>query len=98
MNAQSHRLGTGALRVGTASTWEPQILADPRNPNMKDIVNAKIKFREPYRPFAPSVIAECAEKYFELPQAQCHDSRKVHAVCGAGSDNQQEQRAGDHPR
>ena len=58
--------------------WGPRalgnrsILADPRNPEMKDIVNAKIKFREPYRPFAPSVLAECAEKYFDLSQAQCH--------------------------
>jgi carbamoyltransferase len=39
---------------------------------MKDIVNAKIKFREPYRPFAPSVLAECAETYFELPRAAQH--------------------------
>ena len=39
---------------------------------MKDIANAKIKFREPYRPFAPSVLAECAETYFELPQAVRH--------------------------
>ncbi len=39
---------------------------------MKDIVNAKIKFREPYRPFAPSVLAECAERYFELPDAARH--------------------------
>ena len=55
--------------------WGPRalgnrsILADPRNPEMKDIVNAKIKFREPYRPFAPSVLAECAEAYFDLPGA-----------------------------
>jgi carbamoyltransferase len=39
---------------------------------MKDIVNAKIKFREPYRPFAPSVLAQYAEKYFELPDAARH--------------------------
>ena len=39
---------------------------------MKDIVNAKIKFREPYRPFAPSVLAEDAEKYFELNGAPRH--------------------------
>jgi carbamoyltransferase len=39
---------------------------------MKDIVNAKIKFREPYRPFAPSVLAECAEKYFDLSGATKH--------------------------
>lgn len=58
--------------------WGPRalgnrsILADPRNPQMKDIVNTKIKFREPYRPFAPSVLAECAEAYFDLPNAVHH--------------------------
>lgn len=39
---------------------------------MKNIVNAKIKFREPYRPFAPSVLAEQAETYFELSNATKH--------------------------
>jgi len=35
---------------------------------MKDVVNTKIKFREPFRPFAPTVLAESSEDYFELPQ------------------------------
>jgi carbamoyltransferase len=39
---------------------------------MKDIVNTKIKFREPYRPFAPSVLANRAEEFFELPNAAEH--------------------------
>src|SRR5260370_33901611 len=58
--------------------WGPRalgnrsILGDPRNANMKDIINTKIKFREPYRPFAPSVLAECAEAYFDLPNAAQH--------------------------
>ncbi len=58
--------------------WGPRalgnrsILADPRRADMKDIVNTKIKFREPYRPFAPSVLAEAAEKYFDLPSAAHH--------------------------
>jgi carbamoyltransferase len=58
--------------------WGPRalgcrsILADPRSTAMKDVVNTKIKFREPYRPFAPSVLAESAEKYFELPEAMRH--------------------------
>jgi len=58
--------------------WGPRalgnrsILGDPRNANMKDIINTKIKFREPYRPFAPSVLAECAEAYFDLPNAARH--------------------------
>lgn len=60
------------------SEWGPRalgnrsILADPRNPAMKDIVNSKIKFREPYRPFAPSVLTERAECYFDLPEASLH--------------------------
>ena len=62
----------GRFEWGPRALGNRSILADPRNPGMKDIVNAKIKFREPYRPFAPSVLAECAEKYFDLPQAQCH--------------------------
>ena len=62
----------GHFEWGPRALGNRSILADPRNPEMKDIVNAKIKFREPYRPFAPSVLAERAEKYFDLPQAQCH--------------------------
>ena len=58
--------------------WGPRalgcrsIIADARRADMKDIVNTKIKFREPYRPFAPSVIAEAAERYFDLPNACSH--------------------------
>jgi carbamoyltransferase len=53
--------------------WGPRalghrsILADPRRADMKDIVNTKIKFREPYRPFAPSVLAERVGDYFDTP-------------------------------
>jgi carbamoyltransferase len=62
----------GRFEWGPRALGNRSIIADPRNPEMKDIVNAKIKFREPYRPFAPSVLAECAEKYFELPKATEH--------------------------
>jgi carbamoyltransferase len=63
----------GRFEWGPRALGARSILADARNPEMKDIVNAKIKFREPYRPFAPSVLAECAEAYFELPDAAQHD-------------------------
>ena len=59
----------GRFEWGPRALGSRSILADPRNPDMKDIVNTKIKFREPYRPFAPSVLAESVEKYFELPNA-----------------------------
>ena len=59
----------GRFEWGPRALGNRSILADPRNSEMKDIVNSKIKFREPYRPFAPSVLAEKAEDYFELPDA-----------------------------
>jgi carbamoyltransferase len=59
----------GRFEWGPRALGNRSILADPRNPEMKDIVNSKIKFREPYRPFAPSVLAERAEDYFDLPRA-----------------------------
>jgi len=62
----------GRFEWGPRALGNRSILADPRNPEMKDIVNSKIKFREPYRPFAPSVLAEDAETYFDLPAAPTH--------------------------
>jgi carbamoyltransferase len=53
------------------SEWGPRalgnrsILADPTHPDMKNIINAKIKRRESFRPFAPSVLAEKVGEYFE---------------------------------
>ena len=46
---------------------------------MKDIVNIKIKFREPFRPFAPSVIQEECEKYFDIFQDIALASKSVDA-------------------
>jgi len=46
------------------------ILASPVKKEMKEVVNVKIKFREPYRPFAPVVIAEKANIYFELEKKE----------------------------
>jgi carbamoyltransferase len=52
--------------------WGPRalgnrsILADPRRESMKDIINIKIKFREPFRPFAATVLAKQAEGLFEF--------------------------------
>jgi len=62
----------GRFEWGPRALGSRSILADARNAEMKDIVNARIKFREPYRPFAPSVLAECAETYFDLPNATRH--------------------------
>jgi len=62
----------GRFEWGPRALGSRSILADPRRPEMKDLVNTKIKFREPYRPFAPSVLAERAEEIFEMPKARNH--------------------------
>jgi len=59
----------GRFEWGPRSLGNRSILADPRSNKMKDLVNTKIKFREPFRPFAPSALAEITESYFELPNA-----------------------------
>ena len=41
------------------------ILADPRNPNIKEIINKKIKRRENFRPFAPSILKDQVKNWFE---------------------------------
>jgi carbamoyltransferase len=62
----------GRFEWGPRALGHRSILADPRQPDMKDIVNTKIKFREPFRPFAPSALVERAEEYFVLPGAERH--------------------------
>lgn len=62
----------GRFEWGPRALGNRSIIADPRRPEMKDIVNTKIKFREPYRPFAPSVLVEYAEEYFEIPDIKKH--------------------------
>ncbi len=62
----------GRFEWGPRALGNRSIIADPRRAGMKDIVNVKIKFREPFRPFAPSVLAERAEEYFALPEAARH--------------------------
>jgi len=62
----------GRFEWGPRALGNRSILADPRRAAMKDIVNVKIKFREPYRPFAPSVLAERAADFFELDDPPRH--------------------------
>jgi carbamoyltransferase len=56
----------GRFEWGPRALGNRSILADPRTEKMKDIVNIKIKFREPFRPFAPAVLNEQAEQLFDL--------------------------------
>jgi carbamoyltransferase len=57
----------GRMEFGPRALGARSLLADPRNPKMKEIINAKVKFREAFRPFAPSVLKERATEYFDMP-------------------------------
>jgi carbamoyltransferase len=55
----------GRMEFGPRALGHRSIVADPRRTDMKDILNARIKQREPFRPFAPSLLAEAAGDWFE---------------------------------
>ncbi len=55
----------GRMEWGARALGARSILADPRNDKMKDILNARIKRREPFRPFAPSILEEHVHEYFD---------------------------------
>ncbi len=55
----------GRMEFGPRALGARSILADPTRPEMKDRLNARVKYREEFRPFAPSVLAERAGDYFE---------------------------------
>ena len=55
----------GAAEWGPRALGNRSILADPRRPEMKDILNRRIKHREIFRPFAPSIIEEAVGEFFE---------------------------------
>jgi carbamoyltransferase len=63
-----HALGwfQGRMEFGPRALGARSILGDPRNPAMQKNLNLKIKYRESFRPFAPSVLREDAADYFEL--------------------------------
>jgi carbamoyltransferase len=55
----------GRMEFGPRALGNRSILADPRRKEMKDILNSRIKYREPFRPFCPSILAERVGEYFE---------------------------------
>lgn len=64
----------GRMEFGPRALGARSILADPTREVMKEIVNEKIKHREPFRPFAPSVLAEAAPEYFEFEASSHRES------------------------
>ena len=75
----------GRAELGMRALGGRSILADPRRAENKDVLNARVKFREPFRPFAPSVAVEAAAALFDLPVSRSSDDcvpfmQKVFAV------------------
>jgi carbamoyltransferase len=56
----------GRMEFGPRALGNRSLLADPRRPDMRNILNQKVKHREDFRPFAPSVLAERADEWFEV--------------------------------
>ena len=58
----------GRYEIGPRALGNRSILASPVSADVRDVINKRVKFREPFRPFAPSVIAERASEFFEIEQ------------------------------
>lgn len=65
--ADGHVVGLfqGAMEFGPRALGFRSIVADPRDNRMKEKINAAVKYREPFRPFAPAVLKEKAPEYFD---------------------------------
>ena len=68
--AESNVVGwfQGGSEFGPRALGHRSIIGDPRNPEMKDILNSRVKHRQPFRPFAPIVLAERSNEIFEGEQ------------------------------
>jgi carbamoyltransferase len=60
---------SGRMEFGPRALGCRSIIGDPRHPKMQSVMNLKIKYRESFRPFAPSVLAERVSDYFDLDRA-----------------------------
>jgi len=58
----------GAMEFGARALGNRTLLADPRRTDMRDIINLRIKFREKFRPFAPSILEEHVGEWFEIDE------------------------------
>ncbi len=57
----------GRMEWGPRALGNRSLLADPRREDMRELINSKVKCREAFRPFAPSVLADRAEEFFHVP-------------------------------
>ncbi|MGB2604884.1 MAG: carbamoyltransferase C-terminal domain-containing protein [Candidatus Sulfotelmatobacter sp.] len=69
----------GSAEFGPRALGNRSILCDPRRADMKDYLNSRVKHRESFRPYAPSVLQESAAEWFELEQPSAYMLRAVPA-------------------
>ena len=62
-------LMNGRMEFGPRALGARSIIADPRSPTMQKILNLKVKYRESFRPFAPSVLCEDAKEWFDIDKS-----------------------------
>lgn len=67
----------GRAEFGPRALGNRSILADPRPPEMKERINSVVKFREEFRPFAPSILDEFGDEYFENYQVSPYMERTL---------------------
>lgn len=67
----------GRAEFGPRALGNRSILADARDANVKDKINGRVKFREEFRPFAPSILHECGPEYFENYQESPYMERTL---------------------
>ena len=84
----------GPMEFGPRALGARSVLGDARSPRMQEVMNLKIKFRESFRPFAPSVLAEHVGEYFDLDTG----SPYMLLVADVGKDRLKTLLAGDEHR
>lgn len=81
----------GRFEWGPRALGNRSILADPRSEAMKEVVNTKIKFREPFRPFAPVILRDRAAEYFDYPGVEQHEAPRYMLMVSPIKPEKQEQ-------
>ena len=72
----------GRMEFGPRALGNRSLLADPRRPDMRHILNQMVKHREDFRPFAPSVMAERADEWFEIGGTHSTSHEFMLFACG----------------
>jgi carbamoyltransferase len=81
----------GRFEWGPRALGNRSILADPRSERMKEVVNTKIKFREPFRPFAPVILRDRATEYFDYPNVDQHEAPRYMLMVSPIKEDKQDQ-------